>query len=87
MRFLNVSLFFLITLMFSSVLVSAQNSTCVYFFHGEGCQHCAKVEPIINKLEVQSEFPVEVHKFEIYNNRSNMLLLTQYFEAYNFFWF
>jgi cytochrome c biogenesis protein CcdA len=83
MKFQKVFIIFFITLIFSLVLVSAQNSTCVYFFYGDGCQHCAKVEPQINKLAVQSEMPVEVHKFEIYNNRSNMVLLNQYFNALN----
>jgi hypothetical protein len=64
-------------------MVSAQEPTCVYFFYGDGCQHCARIEPLINNLEIQSEFPVEVNRFEIYNNRSNMVLLNDYFDAYN----
>jgi len=62
--------------------VSAEE-TCIYFFYGNGCQHCAQVEPIMNRLEVQSQYPVAIHKFEIYDNRSNMVLLNQYFDNYN----
>jgi len=58
------------------------NTTCIYFFYGNGCPHCAKVEPFINQMELK--YPeVEVHKFEIYNNRSNTVLLNDYFDTYN----
>jgi len=83
MKTLKIFIILFAIFIISLNLISAQEATCVYFFYGDGCQHCAQVEPIINKLAVQSEFPVEVHKFEIYNNRSNMLLLNQYFEAYD----
>ena len=76
-------LIYLILLILTVCFVSASDDNCVYFFYGDGCQHCAKVEPQINKLEIQSEFPVVVHRFEIYNNRSNILLLNAYFDAYN----
>ncbi|MFH1174464.1 MAG: cytochrome c biogenesis protein CcdA [archaeon] len=63
--------------------VSAQESSCIYFFYGDGCQHCAKVEPVLNRLETQSAHPVHIHYFEIYNNRSNLVLLNAYFDAYH----
>jgi len=83
MKLQKIYILFLGILIISLAFVSAQEPTCIYFFHGDGCQHCAQVEPIINKLAVQSEFPVEVHTFEIYNNRSNMILLNQYFDVYD----
>jgi len=83
MKFQRIFIVLLTMCLISITLVSAQNTTCVYFFYGDGCQHCAKIEPLINNLEIQSEFSVEVHKFEIYNNRSNMLLLNNYFDAHN----
>ncbi|MFH1212259.1 MAG: cytochrome c biogenesis protein CcdA [Candidatus Woesearchaeota archaeon] len=73
---------FLTAILLSLSFVNAEDLTCAYFFYGDGCQHCAKVEPLINNLEIQSDFPVEIRRFEIYNNRSNMLLLNQYFDAY-----
>jgi len=83
MKFHKISIIILIISIFSLLLVNAQDSTCVYFFHGNGCQHCAKVEPTINNLISTSNFQVEVYDFEIYNNRSNMLLLNQLFDNYN----
>ncbi len=66
----------------SIAFISAQNSTCIYFFYGDGCAHCARVEPLINNLEAQNG-NLNIQKFEIYNDRSNMLLLNQYFDRYN----
>ncbi len=62
--------------------VHAEQTTCTYFFYGDGCPHCARVELLISQLE--SKYPnLEVHRFEIYNNRSNALILNDYFDAYN----
>jgi len=58
------------------------NTTCIYLFYGNGCPHCARVEPFINQLELKYQ-NLEIHIFEIYNNRSNALLLNNYFDAYN----
>lgn len=78
-------MFFIIfaILLIGIIPVHAEQTTCVYFFYGDGCQHCAKVEPLISKLEIQSHYAVKIHKFEIYNNRSNMVLLNQFFDSYN----
>ena len=79
----KIIILFSILFIFALNLAGAQESTCVYFFYGDGCQHCAKVESQINNLAVQSELPVQVYKFEIYNNRSNIVLLSQYFDAHS----
>jgi len=76
-------LIFILMIIFASNIVRAQEETCVYFFYGNGCQHCARVEPSLNNLEMQSQYAVGVHKFEIYNNRSNMVMLNQFFDNYN----
>ncbi len=75
-------LLFLLALFLFSSLVFAQETTCIYFFYGDGCQHCASTEPLINKLEIQSEYPVHIERFEIYNSRENLLLLNNYFDLY-----
>lgn len=48
------------------------NSIQVLYFYGEGCPICAQQAPIMNQLE--SEFGIEVVRFEIYNNRINQQL-------------
>ncbi len=61
-------------------LVSAQEKTCFYFFYGDGCVHCAKAEPFIRQIE--QSLPVEAHRFEVYKNRENLVLLNKYFDSY-----
>lgn len=61
-------------------LASAQETTCVYYFEGNGCQHCARVDKFFEGLGEQGG--VDIHTFEIYDNRTNLLLLNDYFDAY-----
>lgn len=74
-------LMFVVLLILANI-VNAEKTTCAYFFYGDGCPHCAEVEPFVSQLE--SKYPnLEIHKFEIYNNRSNALILNGYFDAYS----
>ena len=57
------------------------NKTCIYFFYGSGCPHCARVEPFIN--EMVQNYNLSIYSYEIYYNRSNLLFMHQYFERYN----
>lgn len=84
---MRLSKFFIILTIFifsiNIIPVYAEQRTCIYFFYGEGCQHCASVEPLIKDLKNQQQHIVEVHEFEIYNNRSNMIHLSRFFDNYN----
>ncbi|MFH1750366.1 MAG: cytochrome c biogenesis protein CcdA [Candidatus Micrarchaeota archaeon] len=52
------------------------------FFYGIGCPHCGRAEPVIDELE--SKYPeLTVRKHEIYQNRTNLLLMNEYFDAHN----
>lgn len=76
------TLLLLILLLINLTLINAQEETCIYFFYGNGCQHCAKAELIIEDLNNKYEFPINILRFEIYDNRSNTILLNQYFDLY-----
>jgi len=52
----------------------------VYFFYGEGCPHCANVEPFI--AEMEQKYPLRVYGFDIYNNRSCLSLFDEYSSLY-----
>jgi len=41
----------------------------LYEFYGEGCPHCEKMKPKIEKLEAEED--VEVESLEVWNNREN----------------
>ena len=53
----------------------------VYYFGSEGCSHCTKVEPFVAQME--HEYGLQLHKFEIYDNRENLQLLNDYFDKYH----
>lgn len=56
------------------------NGLDVYFFYGQGCPHCAKVEPFI--VEMEQKYPLKLHRFDIYSNRSCLSLFGDYSDMY-----
>jgi glutaredoxin len=57
--------------------VQAAEQLDAVFFHGQGCQHCAKSESLFEKLEaVHPE--LEVHRYEVYFNDENRDLMFDY---------
>lgn len=83
MRATKIAIVFII-LFLSSLTYSTtlDSNTCIYFFYGNGCSHCAKIEPYLNELELKYE-NLEIQRFEIYSNRENASLLNKYFDSYN----
>jgi len=79
----SITVLALVLLSFLSAPLSAQRDTkiCLYYFYGMGCSACARVEPYIGQLE-QKCAQLEVHRFEIYGNRTNLLHLNRYFDKY-----
>jgi len=75
----NVLTLFLGILLFAS-FVSAEK--CGYFFYGEGCSHCARVEPFLKEV-IKNNPNLNITYFEVYSNRDNLPILEQYFDAYN----
>ena len=77
------SLLFIITLlMFLPLSVFAKDKIKVYFFHGDGCPHCAEAEEkLIPELEKMKD--VEVISLEVYYNEKNSKLLSEVVEKYN----
>jgi cytochrome c biogenesis protein CcdA len=70
---------FLIILILAALQIPAFAQTCIYYFHGAGCIHCAKIDPIISNLTSN----VKIVNFEIYNNRTNAEILSNFFDLYN----
>lgn len=60
---------------------SLADSRTVYFYYGDGCPHCALVEPFIQKMADQ--YPdVDIRQYEVYKNKVNASRLMQAFEDY-----
>ncbi|MDH7593204.1 MAG: hypothetical protein QHG99_02470 [Methanomicrobiales archaeon] len=55
---------------------------CVYLFYGQGCPHCARVEPVVDGLA--AKYPrVQVKKFEVYFNTTNQAMFRDFLTRYN----
>ncbi|MDD1702489.1 MAG: thioredoxin family protein [Methanoregula sp.] len=51
------------------------NDTIAYFFYGEECPHCKKVEPFIDNMT--KKYPdIDIRKLEIWHNQTNEKLYT-----------
>lgn len=56
------------------------NSICIYFFYGNGCPHCANIEPFIQ--EMAAKYPVQVKPFEIYYNSTSQEMFRDFIQRY-----
>lgn len=74
-----VSIALIITIILAGTALA--NPGCIYVFHGQGCAHCARAMPYVEKLAEENP-EAEIKVFEIYNDRKNAVLLNQLFEAY-----
>lgn len=71
---------FLKIIIFSFLLFGAINfvqaaEVKVYFFHGDGCPHCAAEEEFFEELEKTTDLDFEVEAYEIWKNPQNAKLL------------
>ncbi len=57
------------------------NGLGVYFFYGQGCPHCASVEPFLDKMK--HKYPLQLHAFDIYNDRSSLSAFSDYCDLYS----
>ena len=59
-----------------------ENKTCIYFFYGLNCPHCANVEPLVNQLS--EKYPkVEIKSFEVYFDSENQKLFDDFNRRYD----
>ncbi|MDX2007850.1 MAG: cytochrome c biogenesis protein CcdA, partial [Meiothermus sp.] len=65
----------------SAVNSAAAQTTCLYYFWGEGCPHCAKVAGFLPSIEQRYPW-LRLERFEIYRNRENLLRLNALFDQY-----
>ncbi|MFH1511585.1 MAG: hypothetical protein ABIF10_07895, partial [Candidatus Woesearchaeota archaeon] len=59
----------------------AGKEICIFFFYGNGCPHCARIEPLIDKLE--NKYPqTSIERKEIYFNSTNQELFRDFIDRY-----
>lgn len=78
-----VRLLIFVTLLFCFYLpVNAKSDVVIYFFHGDGCPHCALEDTFLRKI-IKSDTGVKVVKYEVFNNKKNSELLSKVMSYYN----
>ncbi|MBR3211125.1 MAG: hypothetical protein IKF71_04240 [Bacilli bacterium] len=69
-------------LFFFPIFVFAKEPVTLYFFHGDGCPHCAEEEIFLKKL--QKEYPdLVIKRYEVWFDEENSQLLDQVNEAFS----
>lgn len=66
----------------NSVLAQDSEKVNIYFFWGEGCPHCAKEKPFLDKLE-QKYSELEIHDYEVWSNYDNRQLMIDFGKKLN----
>lgn len=72
-KFLNYLLTILVTFMIFSN-VSAKEQVKLYFFHGDGCPHCAEEEKYLKKLEKKYK-NLKIVDYEVWKHEDNAFLM------------
>ena len=75
-----VSLLFLIICSVENVFAKEQVN--LYFFHGNGCPHCAEEEKFLAKIEKKYSY-VKIIRYEVWKNKSNALLMDRVGNRYD----
>jgi hypothetical protein len=74
--------FFFLGILSSSSLAVDEQKTCVVYFSGIGCSHCAKTDPVVLEQLPQKYPDLIIIKYEIYQERGNAPLLDKYSDVY-----
>ena len=70
----------LVYILWSSPVVTgtqqvSSNNNVVYYFYGQGCPHCAKIEPFMENIT--KKYPdVNIQKLEVWYNQTNQKIYT-----------
>ena len=62
---------------------AAKDAVDIYFFHGEGCSHCAAAEPYLKYLNDDVyKGKLRIHEYEVWYSEENAALAERFLEAY-----
>jgi len=74
---------FCFVLILTTPIFAKDDYTCIVYFTGIGCPHCAKTDPVIFE-QLLKEYPnLIVIEYEIYQQQENAYLLYEYNTNYN----
>lgn len=82
---------FLLILLLCAIFLPLKNTTAqeagnnpinLYFFWGQGCPHCEKEKPFLDKME--QKYPqLQIHRYEVWNNADNRQLMIEFGKKLN----
>ncbi|MBQ6342777.1 MAG: hypothetical protein IJI41_06620 [Anaerolineaceae bacterium] len=76
-------LFFICILSVCNVVNAANDKVDIYLFRGEGCSHCAQLEPYLKYLQSEPyKGKINLHEYEIWYNEENASLAQKFLDAY-----
>lgn len=74
-KIINFVLLIILLFSVSIINVNANNKKIsIYFFHGDGCPHCAEEEKFLSKIEKKYS-NIEIVRYEVWYNEDNSKLL------------
>lgn len=74
----------LLGIIFSFSAVNAEDPLNIYFFHLNGCVHCAEEAPYLEELVERYDGKIQLIDFELYDHPENVELLGKFGLSYGF---
>lgn len=56
----------------------------LYFFHGDGCPHCAEEEVFLDEMKQTYGEKLEIHAYEVWNHPQNIPVIEKFAQAFQF---
>jgi hypothetical protein len=74
--------FFFLSFFFANQILAENETTCLIYFTGIGCPHCAQADPVVLE-QLPKKYPnLKIIEYEIYQERGNAPLLYEYNNLY-----
>jgi hypothetical protein len=73
-------------LTFTIFLFSTVYASCMVYFTGIGCPHCARTDPLIFK-QILNRYNLTIIEYEIYQTKGNARVMYDYASTYNKDWY
>ena len=83
MKYLKLTLVALFCFLTFSLNVEAKEKTTLYFFHGDGCPHCAQEEVFLDEIKDKYKDDLKIKEYEVWYNFSNQRLMEKVADALN----
>ena len=83
MKYFKLILVALFCFLTFSLNVEAKEKATLYFFHGDGCPHCAQEEIFLDEIKDKYKDDLKIKEYEVWYNFSNQRLMEKVASALN----